>query len=119
MARDVHGNARLEGDQLTITTMAKRGKKYVPNVRVYTVRDCRPDPGVASPAYALETPDGEVWHCGANEFGVFCDCPDHHFRRQNDRTPCKHCKAMIAVGLLPPQPGIETGYTPSNEPLPE
>jgi hypothetical protein len=126
------GTARLHdnGDgtwELTIITQAKKtrtvkGKKvvtYEPNERKYKVADVRPDPAVASPAFSLETDDKEpsVYHVGANEWGVFCDCPDHHYRRQNDRTPCKHCKAMQAVGLLPQAP--TTDYVPSNDPLPE
>ena len=102
---DPHGSARLSADgaTLTITTKRKRGKDLV---RVYAVKDVRPDPEVAHPAYSLTTEEGEVYHVGANEWGVFCDCPDHHYRRQNDQTPCKHCKSLMAVGLLPKEPEL-------------
>lgn len=123
------GTARLHTNEdgsveLTITTKAKKTRTvkkkkivtYEDKVRTYKVTDVRPDPAVASPAFALTTDDKEpkVYHVGANEWGVFCDCEDHHYRRQNDPTPCKHCKAMQAVGLLPAAP--MTDHVPSNDP---
>lgn len=103
MTTEPHGMARLEdgGKKLVITTMARRGKTFVPNVQTYVVEDCRPDPEVCSPAFSLTKETGEVYHCGANEFGVFCDCPQANYRGANSRVMCKHCAGMCAVGLLP------------------
>jgi len=94
------GSARYSDGKLTITTQAKRGKKTVPNVVVYTVEDVRPDPRVAYPAYALKKDDGEVYHVAVDKFGPTCSCPHATFRGQESRVPCKHVLAMIAVGLV-------------------
>lgn len=124
MPANVHGVARLsdDGQTLTITTKAKRTRKvkgqkvvdYKDHVRTYTIQDTRPDPRVASPAFALTNEDGDVYHVSVNEFGPACDCPDGHFRRENDREKCKHVKALQAVGLLP-----KPAFLPIDDPLPE
>lgn len=127
--KEIHGTARISEDRriLTIITPAKRGKKIVENKQTYLVEDVRPDPRVCSPAFKLTkgnvftnaadmTPaglesgakeelipseNGEVWHVQQNEYGVMCDCPHATFRGANSREPCKHTKAMIAVGFFP------------------
>ena len=108
-----HGTARYEDGILTITTLAKRGPKMVPNRVQYRVCDVRPDPRVADTAFALhrgilemteEGPeflvDGTVYHLGLNELGPFCDCGHANFRGANSREVCKHCLSLVAVGLL-------------------
>lgn len=127
MSDEIRGKARLSDDGrfLTITTMAKKGSKYVENVQTYLVTDVRPDPRVAYPAYALakgkivqakELPitedkyaysdteefvlTGEVWHVSVNpKWGLDCDCPHRTFHP--NAPACKHAKAAQAVGLLP------------------
>lgn len=119
----MHGSASFDAARslLTIKVMAKRGKKMVPNVSHYLVTDTRPDPAVASPAYALAKCEivtdpasmsaaalesgateeliktGDVWHVCVDEYGPRCDCGDGHFRNR----VCKHCKALIAISLIP------------------
>jgi hypothetical protein len=99
--KQTHGKARYKDGVLTITTQAKRGKKTVENVVTYKVLDIRPDPAVASPAYSLTKEDGEVYHCGSNQWGGFCDCPHNQFRLTNSDVDCKHLAACRATGLLP------------------
>ena len=103
MTTEPHGTARLEdgGKKLVITTMARRGKKFVPNVQTYTVEDVRPDPAVCSPAFSLTKETGEVYHIFSNEFGNGCDCPHYTFRGSNSKAGCKHVLAAVATGLLP------------------
>lgn len=107
----VHGVANLKDGILTIKTPAKRGKKVVENVQVYTVSDADPDPKIAYPVIALTKADGTVYHAGYNEYGYFCDCGNGIIREKyGARTPCKHCVSLIAVGLLPK----ETVYPGAN-----
>lgn len=99
--KQTHGKARYKDGTLTITMTAKRGEKTVENVVTYTVKDIRPDPQVADPAYTLTKEDGEsydVWH---NEWGPCCSCPHATFRGSNTKIVCKHVAACQAVGLLP------------------
>ena len=122
----VHGVARLDGDRLTITTSAKRGKKMVPNVQTYLVENLCPDERVANPAWkltkgvfvkaacdmsaaALESgadeefkPSGEVWTVSVGEYGPECSCPHATFRTNGAQ--CKHIGSAIAVGLIPREP---------------
>ena len=102
---DPHGSARLSADgaTLTITTKRKRGKDLV---RVYEVKDVRPDPEVANPAFSLTTEEGEVYHVGATEWGAFCECADFHYRRQNSKGGCKHIRCLQVAGLLPKEPEL-------------
>lgn len=112
------GWARLIDERLlAITTPKKRGKKEVLETSLYIVRRLDPDPKVACPAFALHKGhmedvasvgsepaqtfvlDKEVWHVSIQNGHIECDCPAKTYQRQEG--PCKHCKGMIAVGLIP------------------
>ncbi len=107
------GSARYQKEHglLTITTNVMKGTKASFNAVTYQVEDLHPDELVANPAFALfklgpneggETVrTGEVWHVAVETYGPTCSCPHATFRGANSKVPCKHTKAMQAVGLLP------------------
>lgn len=113
------GVCRLEGNILTVTTNAKRGKKIVKNETIYRLSDARPDARVAYPAVRMEkvelelagvvgekdvfefVPTGDVYHVHCDQWGVACDCPHATYRVRGSRELCKHAMALVAVGLMP------------------
>lgn len=94
------GTARYEDGKLTIITEAVRGKKTVKLKVVYVVTDLAPDRRVANPAFRLTKDNGEFYDVALMQYGPVCSCPHATFRGANSRVPCKHCKALAAVGLL-------------------
>lgn len=104
------GRASYKDGILTVTTLAKRGKKTVEVQRHYQVTNANPDRRVAHPAWTLTkglvkdgvfTSLGEVWHVSVNEWGPACDCPDRLFRGEKSGVACKHILSLVAVGLIP------------------
>lgn len=103
----VGGKCRLEGDVLLIAKVERKGKITHTD---YHVEKLTTDPLVATTAIRLtkrladgtpsENPDHqyEVW---INEHGMNCTCLDFLNRRENAARKCKHCMALVAVGLLP------------------
>lgn len=92
------GTAKLT---LTITTNAKRGKRTVKHTTVYTVRRVESDPRVAHPAWELKKEGStEVYHVAIEPYGPSCSCPAATFRGSNERIPCKHISALLAIKLL-------------------
>ncbi len=101
--KTVHGIARLssDGKTLTLITKVKKGKKVVEKHESYQLSDAEPDPEVAFPVVALTKKDGTVYHCGVNEWGPFCDCPNSLIREKYDvREHCKHLRGLIAHGII-------------------
>ena len=89
------GHASYADGILTITVVRTRG----PFSAKYIVTDLRPDPQVASPAFALEQEDGTEYLVWIDEWGPQCNCQDTEYRARR----CKHVQALTAVGLLPRQ----------------
>jgi hypothetical protein len=97
--RPTHGTCRL--------TITINGTHY----------SVRPNVGAACVAFRLRKPDGTVYDVARTEHGLTCDCPDFIFNREGrDPAGCKHTKAMVACGLLAPDPAATT--TPNEETTP-
>jgi hypothetical protein len=73
----------------------------------YTVRPLWCDGVHASRLFRLRKVGTPKRYCVAQTpDGAVCDCPDWVFNRDGiDPDGCKHIKAMVAVGLLPPGKG--------------
>jgi hypothetical protein len=98
-ARPTHGTCRL--------TLSINGTHY----------SVRPNQGAACVAFRLKKADGTVYDVARTEDGLTCDCPDFIFHRDGlDPAGCKHTKAMVACGLLAPDPAATT--TPNEETAP-
>ena len=54
---------------------------------------------VGGGAYTTEE-ERKVYHVHRDEFGLHCTCGDFVFRRENTGEACKHCLALMAVGLV-------------------
>jgi len=77
--------------------------------RWYKLERLSPDPRVAEPAWRLTRPDPRLGHVSydlyTNGHGNHCGCPDFTFRREGvDYAGCKHLRALVELGLMPPQP---------------
>mgnify|MGYP001568997226 FL=1 len=85
---------------LTIVTYAKRGTKTKEHKELYDVeRFETADPRVARFAYKLtKHSDGNIYEIGLRDFGPECSCPHHTFHPNGG--PCKHGRALLAVGLI-------------------
>lgn len=96
-----HGKVSYRDGILTITTMAKRGNKMVPNVVKYAVLvEHGSDPRVAKPVYRLTKEDGTVYHVAVTEHGPACSCAHATFRGANSKVPCKHIASCVAMGWM-------------------
>ena len=79
------------------------------NRTLYSVRPIQVDPSVALQAVRLRKADGTVYHVARHAYGSECDCPDFVFRRDgHDSGGCKHVKALIASGMIAPNPVSST-----------
>lgn len=67
----------------------------------YRLRRIDAHPEAARKAWRLRKADGTTYHVAVMDHGIECECPDFVFRREGiDPEGCKHCKALVAVGLL-------------------
>ena len=88
--RPAHGKCRL--------TLTINGTSYV-------VRPITADPSIADQAIRLRKADGTVYHVTRHVYGAECDCPDFTFNRDGyDPDGCKHIKALVASGMIAPNP---------------
>lgn len=70
------------------------------NGKPYVLTNLEPDPCVASPAWRLVKESGVSYDVHLDEHGAHCSCPDFVFAREHAAKKCKHCEALMAVGLL-------------------
>lgn len=69
--------------------------------RLYGLTRIDRRPSAVLEGWRLTKPDGTTYDCGRTRHGYSCDCPDYVFRREDlEPDGCKHCKALVAVGLL-------------------
>lgn len=66
----------------------------------YHLRRVVPAPGTAKACWELKKPNDSAYHVHRDQFGVACDCPDYTYRHMNTPDKCKHCKALIDLGLI-------------------
>jgi hypothetical protein len=69
----------------------------------YTVRVLAPEPGSdVTHLVRLSKADGPRYYVARHADGsASCDCADFTFRRADvDPKGCKHCRSLVAVGLL-------------------
>lgn len=108
-AKPVHGRASIDGDWLIVTRCFESG---TPQTRRYRYQKLTDHPAVPGPCFSLTVddegiaewpacPNGTVYTVARTEHGIECTCADWTYRRQNDAEPCKHGKALIAVGKMP------------------
>jgi hypothetical protein len=101
-ARPAHGTCRL--------TLTINGTHY----------SVRPNVGAACVAFRLKKADGTVYDVARTLHGLTCDCPDFLMRRDGiDPAGCKHIKAMVACGLLTPDPAATTTHNEETAPMEE
>lgn len=87
-----------DGTGVLTIAMYQRNKLRVTDYHVSRIDS---HPNVADPAFELVKEDGEVYHVAMDEFGYTCSCPHYVYRGHNSEIPCKHCMALVAVGLIP------------------
>src|SRR4051812_39233879 len=55
----------------------------------------------------LRKADGTTYHVSQHPHGTECDCPDFVYRREGkDPRGCRHCRALVAAGVLEPAPAV-------------
>ena len=65
---------------------------------------CRATPAIGTRAFRLLKADGTVYDVVQTRHGAECDCPDFLFRRDGlDPEGCKHVRALVSVGMIPPR----------------
>ena len=75
------------------------------NGTAYDVRPLSADARTAIKAFRLRKFDGTEYDIAQMVHGIACDCPDFTFKREGiDPEGCKHVKALVACGLIEPQP---------------
>lgn len=94
----VHGQARLNGNILTIERHLQNGHVVT---KTYRVEKMIPQSVIADAMIRLHKPDGKSYDLGIADGYAFCGCFDFLGRRENrDPEGCKHIRACKACGLL-------------------